>query len=328
MDAGEVFNMRLNPIIAVLMATTIWSLTGAWIHWAKISTFTLAFFRTSIPLIATAIYMIQKKISFKSGHQKWLLLSSLLNFLCIIFYLHGFVLSNIGHAIILLYTWPVMVILISLFLKKESLNFQNIVYILMSFLGVFILKEDISGSENIWGMLSMLACAFFTAVDLLIMKYVIKDCPLSSLIFYQNLIGCLILLPFVFYLPNLYHLPTAGMSIGYAILVGIISYLLFYSALEKMETSKISNLSYTELLFTALLGIFFFKEPFTIKTLMGGTLIIMTTILVLLKQKNIVSTPEMSHVIQKPEGRFKKKFATAYCSQRKISQRQKKSSNL
>ena len=309
------------------MATTIWSLTGAWIHWAKISTFTLAFFRTSIPLMATAIYMIQKKIPFKSGHQKWLLLSSLLNFLCIIFYLHGFVLSNIGHAIILLYTWPVMVILISLFLKKEPFNLQNSFYILISFLGVFILKEDISGSENIWGMLSMLACAFFTAIDLLIMKYVIKDCSHISLIFYQNLIGCLVLLPFIFYLPNINHFPTAAMSIGYAILVGIISYLLFYNALEKMETSKISNLSYTEVLFTALLGIFFFKEPFTIKTLIGGAFIIMTTVLVLLKQKNIVSTPEMSHIIQKPDIRLKKKFANAYCSQRKISQRQKKSSH-
>lgn len=101
----------------------------------------------------------------------------------------------------------------------------------------------------------------------------------NEIVFYQNLLGAFIFLPFfIFNQP----FPTSfdiGLGVFYGVLIGIIAFSLFFFGLKNLPASRVSMLTYTEVISALLLGYFWFGDVLSSNMLIGRTCIILSTLL-------------------------------------------------
>jgi drug/metabolite transporter (DMT)-like permease len=97
------------------------------------------------------------------------------------------------------------------------------------------------------------------------------------MIFYQNIVGAVLFIPFLIGLPTaeIDHLAT---GIFYGFLIGIIVFKLFFFGLKYLEASTATTLMYLEVITAVLLGHFILDEKLTWNILVGGALILTSSI--------------------------------------------------
>lgn len=272
---------NFNPYLEVLVAAIIWGSTGAFVKYLHLPPTTITAFRLAVPAIfLLIIFLIQKKKIFQWNTA--LLLASALNAVRMLFYFIGFTLTSIGNAVIVLYTWPIFASIGSFFLLKEKVTWQKIVLIGLAFSGIVLVyfgKEISFVDKDFIGMGAVLLSALVSGFIMVIFKKELEKYSRFETIYYQNLIGGIIFLPFLFInrpFPTSWQISIATI---YAILIGVVGFTLFFAGLKKMNTSTASTLAYVEVLSGLAFAVILFKETITWNMVLGGTLIIITTII-------------------------------------------------
>jgi drug/metabolite transporter (DMT)-like permease len=158
----------------------------------------------------------------------------------------------------------------------------------LAFLGIIFVyfNQELSfANKDFLGMTAMIGSTLiYSVVVTIFKKESLKYTKLQS-VFYQNLVGAVIFLPFLFLNKPIPTPAQAGLTSFYVILIGIIGFSLFFSALKKIKLSTASSLCYVEVVSAILFGIIIFKEILTWNMMVGGILIILSTVL-LKKDKN------------------------------------------
>jgi drug/metabolite transporter (DMT)-like permease len=212
---------------------------------------------------------------------KMMIFASSLNAVRMFFYFVGYTFTSIGNAVIILYSWPVFATIFSVLYLKEKISKRTAGLLGVAFLGIILIysTSEISFASNDFiGMSAMLLSAAVYASTVVIFKKESHKYTQFETVFYQNVIGAFIFLPFLFV--NVF--PTIGqLSILtiYAILIGLVGFSLFYSALKKIKASTASFLTYNEVLSALVFGVIILGETFTWNMIVGGTLIIGASVL-------------------------------------------------
>lgn len=274
--------MKLNPYFEVILAAIIWGSTGFFVKTLDLPPTTMAFFRLAVPTLLLFIFFSFTKVKLFEGNNKMMLIASSLNAVRMFLYFVGFTFTTIGNAVILLYTKPIFVVLLSLFFLKEKIPARNYFYLILSFVGTaFVLmgNEFSIQNEDSIGMVAMLFSALIVAIATTIYKKESDKYSKFEMVFYQNLVGAFVFIPFIFInipVPNIQQVSIASV---YAILIGIVGFGLFFSAIKRIKLSTASILSYVEVVSGVLFGIIFFNEILTWNIVIGGTLIVTSSIL-------------------------------------------------
>ena len=272
--------LPVNPYAEIILATFIWGTSGAIVKWIDLSAGQLAFFRSAMPTAILLVVFYWQGIKVFKGDYKLMIWASTLNAIRLFFYFTAYNLTSIGNAVILLYTWPIFGTILSYFYLGEPLHKRNIGLLMVAFGGIVLvaLNKEISFSDQSFlGMLSMLVSAFIYASTVIIFKKESTRFSRNETLFYQNLVGAVVFLPFLF-LENLW--PTGAqmtMASLYGIWIGLMAFGLFISALGKIKASTASFLCYFEVLFAILFGIIFFQETLTWNMVFGGMMIIVAS---------------------------------------------------
>lgn len=272
---------KFNPYLEVIIAAIIWGSTGVFVKYLNLPPTTLTFFRMAVPAVFLSMFFSIKKIKFNLNN-KLMLFASSLNAFRMFFYFLGFTLTSIGNAVIMLYTWPIFATIFSLLFLKEKVKLRNLVLLAMAFVGIIIIysnKELSFVNKDFIGMSAMLISAAIYAITIVIFKKESNKYSKFETIFYQNLVGAFIFLPFLFINQPFPTVTQSSVAITYAILIGLIAFSLFFSALKKIKASTASFLSYVEVISAMLFGIFLFNEVITLNLIIGGFLIITSTLL-------------------------------------------------
>ncbi len=274
--------MKLNPYLEVIFAAIIWGSTGFFVKTLNLPPTTMAFFRLAVPTLLLFTFISFKKVKLFQRKNKMMLIASSLNAVRMFLYFVGFTFTTIGNAVILLYTKPIFVVLLSLFFLKEKIPRRNYFYLAISFIGtalVLMSNEFSIQNKDFIGMIAMLLSALIVAIATTIYKKESNNYSKFEMVFYQNLVGAFVFIPFIFInipFPNIKQISIASV---YAILIGIVGFGLFFSAIKKIKLSTASILSYVEVVSGVLFGIIFFNEILTWNILLGGTLIVTSVIL-------------------------------------------------
>lgn len=274
--------MKLNPYLEVVLAAIIWGSTGFFVKYLNLPPTTMAFFRMGVPTLLLFIFFYFKKTNLFKKNNKYLLLASSLNAIRMFLYFVGFTLTTIGNAVIILYTKPIFVVLLSLFFLNEKIPKRNYFFLLLSFTGtlfIFMNSEFSLQNKDFIGMLAMLGSAFVVAASTTIYKKESKNFSNFELIFYQNLVGAVVFIPFIFMNSPIPTLPQISIASFYAILIGLVGFGLFFSAIKKIKLSTATILTYVEVISGVLFGVIFFNEMITWNILVGGLLIMSSSIL-------------------------------------------------
>lgn len=275
--------MALNPYLEAILAGIIWGSSGIFVKYLNLPPTTVTFFRLAIPTLILLLFFIIKKIKLFHGNNKLILLASTLNAGRVYLYTVGFTFASIGNAIIVLYTWPVFTTIFGILFLKEKVPKRTFFLLFLALMGtalIYLHKEFSFSDKNFIGMTAMLFSAVIYALTVIIFKKESEKYSKYETIFYQNVIGSIIFIPFIFINKPLPTLPQTSIGIVYGALIGLVGFVFFFSALKKIKASTVSFLSYTEVVSAIILAVIFFQETLTWNMIVGGLFIILATTLI------------------------------------------------
>lgn len=158
----------------------------------------------------------------------------------------------------------------------------NYFYLFLCFVGILFIfggREFSFESDDFVGMLAMVLGAAVASFANIIYKKESKRYSNFEMIFYQNLVGAVVFFPFVFV--NLESLSLMKVSVAsvYALLIGIVGFGLFFSAIKRINISTASIVAYLEVVSGVLFGVFLFGEVLSWNVVVGGGLILVSTLM-------------------------------------------------
>ncbi len=270
--------MMRSPHLKVILATVFWAMSGPFIKYIKLPVTTLSFFRGAVPvLLILLLFSIQKNAKLRSGNIRLMIGASVLNALRMIFYYSAYALTTIGNAIIVLYTWPILVALFSAVSLKEKVSIRQGILFSVAFSGIVFLtlnKEISFQDQSFLGMLAALISAALYASTVVIFKKEASNYGWRETIFFQNLVAAIIFLPFLLVNEPAPTITQLNLTVLYFAVLGVGAFGLFFSALQSIAASQASFLAYIELVFAMAFGVLFFGETLTWNILVGGCLVV------------------------------------------------------
>lgn len=123
-------------------------------------------------------------------------------------------------------------------------------------------------------MLAMLISASLSAVTTLLFKLQSENYTKQQLVFFQNVAGAIIFLPFLFINQPYPNFSQSSLASLYSLLIGLVAFLLWFSALKKIKASTLAIISYTEVVSAIILGALILKEGITLNMIIGGGIIL------------------------------------------------------
>jgi len=166
---------------------------------------------------------------------------------------------------------------------EEKVSKRTFFLLFIAFVGtalIYLDKEFSFLDKNFIGISAMLFSAVIYALTVIIFKKESEKYSKYETIFYQNVIGSIIFIPFILINKPLPTLPQTSIGIIYGALIGLVGFVFFFSALKKIKASIVSFLSYFEVVSAIILSVIFFQEVLTWNMVAGGLLIIVATTLI------------------------------------------------
>lgn len=185
-------------------------------------------------------------------------------------------------AVILLYTSPIFILLISAVLFKEKITLVKVIALVLTFTGC-ILVSGVAGGQQISakGFLIGLCAGFGYALYSIFSRFALKKYNSLTVTFYTFVFSGLSLLPFV-HITQIPALMTGKVwlfALGIALVCTVLPYIFYTHGLSGLDTGKAAILVTVEPLVGTLVGLFLWGEPFSPAKIVGIICIFVSVIL-------------------------------------------------
>lgn len=264
---------------AIITASVLFSLAGIF---AKTITGmpaqSIIFYRVSFASIIFFIVLLisgnRKRIGLKNK-KPYLLLFSILQMLTMLAFFESVLKASVSAAVLLLYTAPVYVTVLSPILLKESLTGKGLMALVLSVTGILLIiqpgKFDFSGYSI--GILAGIISGVTYAFEIMTSKYISRTYSGYTQAFWSFIIAMLILLP-VGPVPFEVVFDNLAALILLSIFPTILAVSLYFNGLKKVRASSASILGLLEPLSAVILAVIILDEKISISVLIGGALIL------------------------------------------------------
>ncbi len=269
--------MAKKAFLSIVIGSLIAGLTGLFVKNISVPAVSIAFVRLALPASLLAIWIAWKGIPFFRGNYRIMLLASALNAVRMYLFLTAFIFTSITQAVIMIFTWPVFVNLLSSIWLKEKISRRQIGILFLAFLGIIIIYSDQPfnfHNRDFIGMSAGIGSAIFYSISFIIYKTEIHNYHRNEIIFYKNLVGAFLFLPFFILSKNPPVLQDLILMISYALLMGIVIFNFFFYGLKYLKASQASMIAYVEIISAVSVGILFMGDKITPTILFGGLVII------------------------------------------------------
>lgn len=201
-------------------------------------------------------------------------------------------LTSLSVAAVLLYTAPVFVTLMSIFLFKEKFHMRKLAALILAFVGCVLVTGILSEKLTLTtgGILLGLGAGLGYALYSIFGRYAIQRGYESLTIsFYTFLFACIGFFPMI----DVKHLAgclrpernCVGLILGLVLLTTVVAYLTYTLGLTYMEAGRASILASIEPMVATLIGFFLYKEKLSWMTLLGVVLVLSSAVIVNLEGK-------------------------------------------
>lgn len=288
-----------TSFIMVILAGIFWGLISIFIRKLNavgFDSFDIMFFRAWIAVIIMFIFMLIFKRELLKIRIKdiWMFIGTgLLSLTFFSFcYFSTIVRSGASVAVVLLYTSPIFVMLMSAVFFKEKITVKKIVALILTFAGCVMVAGLIGSGIRMDAMslLIGLGAGFGYALYSIFGGFAVNKYSSITITFYTMLFSGIVLL-FVCNPVEIVNKVTAeGPSLlpyvmGTAIVCTVLPYLCYTYGLKYMEKSKAAVLVTVEPLVGTLLGIFAYGEDHGIFKIVGIVLIFASVIMLSIEKK-------------------------------------------
>ncbi|AHF81053.1 DMT family transporter [Thermococcus paralvinellae] len=286
--------MEISGRVKIIFSMLIWGSVGIFARFTNLNGLGIAFFRVALgALILALLFSIrdtswfQKVSDITRQNFKWAFLLGTALALNWVFLFTAFLYTSIARAVLVYYLAPVFAVLISAKFLKERISKSQISLLLIAFLGLIIImseqKIDLT-NRNFAGIVFALIAAFFYALIPNLGRF-LKDVKSDVLTFTQLSIASIILFPFV-----LFGKISVGrinwFAVGILVAVHTVFALFLYmDGLKSIKVNEAALLSYLDPLSAVVYAFLIFGESPTLRTIIGGFLILSASLLDILKRR-------------------------------------------
>ena len=259
---------------------------GAFVKNINLSSSEIALLRGVIGSIflICATFFLRQKLSFKSIQRNIVLLflsGSAIGFNWILLF-QAYKYTSISNATLSYYFAPIVVIILAPFVLKERLSLAKVGCILAAMLGLFLIVNLGSSSNNasynhVVGILYGLSAAVLYASVILMNKF-IKDLAGFETTLVQLVVAVVVLSPYVFIKDHFEFSGLNSRSILLILIVGIIhtglAYFLYFTSIKELKGQTIAVLSYIDPISAVIIAALFLGESMSFIQMIGGALIL------------------------------------------------------
>ena len=265
---------------------------------------TVLFFRYVLGIPLLAVLMTFRGVSFKlpkGAFWQTVLLGGLMAISSLTLF-ESYNYMNSGIASTLLFVYPVMVAVIMMFFFHEKNGPSLYICLLIMFAGLFLLVNPTQGFNLsplgcLLVMISALTYAFY--IVLVNVSKKLKAIPTTKLLFYVLIWGSVL---FAINIPlgNPFTVPASGHEwwnlIALAVIPTLLSLACTTAAIQLIGSTPTAILGSLEPVSAVLLSVFFLHQPISTLEIIGGCLIVISTIIVINNKsvdKTILSVRKM-----------------------------------
>lgn len=197
--------------------------------------------------------------------------------------------SGASIAVILLYTSPIFILLLSAILFKEKITRIKLFALILTFVGC-IFVTGIGGENHLSakGLFIGLCAGFGYALYSIFSRFALKKYKPLTVTFYTFVFSSISLLPFcnIVEICSSFSEKSLLFLIGIALICTVLPYIFYTFGLSGLETGKAAILVTVEPLVGSLIGIFVWKENLDMLKLIGIIMIFIAVILINLNCKS------------------------------------------
>lgn len=305
--------MKVLAPICIILAGVCWGILGLFVRnlgKAQISSPEMTFLKCAITAIALLIYLAivdraKLKIKLKDI---WMFLGT--GIMSIVFFGIMYCISiqtvELSVAVILLYTAPVFVMIMSILFFKERLTVQKAIALLLAMVGCCFssgLIESLilgNGLKNISviGVLSGLASGFGYALYSIFGNVALKKYSSLTVTTYTFSIATLALAPFclrVALLQKVTSSPSVLLNVlGIGLISTLVAYILYTIGLSRVEPGEASVMAFVEPMVATLASVLVLHERLSWAGMIGIVLIFVAIVILNLKNRKEIEHEERS----------------------------------
>ena len=277
--------------LKIIAAILIWSSLGIFVRKINLPAKVIIFYTSAAAglcqLILFSITGSQRETlkTCKWNRSAFLLLLLPVCFLVNTFLFYfAFANTTIANAVLTHYTAPVFVALMAPVFLKERIFLITWLAILLSSAGLWLMLGGISVAGSEWnGIIAGISSGLTYAFLILLIRGIASKYPELLIVIVQNIVVCLLLLPFII------NEPVADRALLYLVIMGIvhstIAPLLYVQGFKSVKASDAAILGYFEPVGAIILALIFLHENLPVKALLGGVLILVSGIMILRKRE-------------------------------------------
>lgn len=289
MDSQENEQNEKRAKIRLMAAMFIFGTIGIFVRNIPLPSSVIALARGIIGTLFLIIFTRIKKIRISYEEIKnnlvILCLSGMLIGIHWIFLFEAYHHTTVAVATLCYYLAPVFVIIASPFVLKEKLSLKQGVCVAVALVGMIfvsgIFKRESMGNFQITGVLFGLGAAVIYATVIILNKH-LKQISSYAMTIMQLGIAVAVLTPYTLLTQNMRELTFSFMTIILLGVVGIvntgITYGLYFSGIKELKAHTIAIFSYIDPIVAIFLSIVILREKPDIFTIIGGALILGSTL--------------------------------------------------
>lgn len=285
--------MKRTAPIFILAAGSLWGLMGIFVrrletyHFTSLQIAALRIIMGAIIFLAAASFKDRTLLKIRPRDILWFLGTGIASILLFtICYFQTISMASLSVAAILLYTAPIMVMLMSLVLFKEKLTRHKTTALLMAFLGC-ILVTGIGGDGHtpaaavVFGLISAFGYGLYSILG----TFVLKRYPPVTVTTYTFLcggIGALLICDPADIGRKILTAPDTANVLGLifltAVVTAVLPYLLYTIGLSSVKASSASIMASVEPVVATIAGAVVFGEELSLPSLAGVALVVLAIV--------------------------------------------------
>ncbi|MGK2907317.1 MAG: DMT family transporter [Desulfuromonadales bacterium] len=248
----------------------------------------MVFARSAFGVVAMLMLARFSGISLWGRGRKTLLLAGIASVINVVCLMSSILLLPLFEALVLLYLYPLFAAMISPMISGDRLSKGDWGGIAIGLIGAFLVlwPEEMGTGLSIGHVLGLAAAFSYSLSMTLIRRVVSINNPLVPF-FYISLVGCVVcVLPAFWPLTSSYHLPIQGWAgLSAVVVLTTIAYLACIKALAYLPSPQVGVISTSEVVFSAVFGLWLFNEPLGRLAFTGGALILAGGLLLSMKRQ-------------------------------------------
>lgn len=278
--------MKRNSYICILLAGALWGITGFFFrHLTALGFDSMEAVLMRIGFAAVLLFLfllIREPAAFRVRLKDlWCMVGAgtacLMMFIC---YFKAMEYASLAVAVVLLYTAPGFVVILSAFFFKERITWQKVLALFALFGGCVCSSGLLTGSQTmtIQGFLIGVASGFSYSFYSIFCRFALdRGYSPYTTTFYAMFFGTVLAffaVDFWGMIPKI-TVPVLGYGLGLGFFCCVLPYILYNVGMRRIETGEAAMLATSEPVVAALVGVFLFAEPLTVPVVLGVMLIMM-----------------------------------------------------